>query len=110
MTYQLFQTALHWARESGDYEEFKHHTADALYAAHDERSAVEAIQHFVWDYAADRTADTLARSSGLTKSELARRYNLPLNTLQKWLYGGSTPSDYVLDLLAFAVLTDSLAG
>jgi DNA-binding transcriptional regulator YiaG len=110
MTYQLFQTALHWALESGDYEEFKHHAADSIYEeiglGFKTEERVQEILKFIWNHSFNRNVDFLICESGLGKSEFARAYNIPLNTLQKWLYTDTKPPEYLLDLLAFAIIQD----
>ena len=59
-------------------------------------------------YGSDRTIATVREITGLSRSEFARTYHLPLRTLENWESSGSanarTAPQYVLDLLAYAVI------
>lgn len=42
---------------------------------------------------------TLRKKSNMTQKEFAEKYNIPLRTIQKWERNGSTPPDYVIELV-----------
>lgn len=42
----------------------------------------------------------LRDSMGLSQSQFARMYDIPLSTLRKWEQGNARPPEYVLELLA----------
>lgn len=48
----------------------------------------------------------LHRISGRSLADLSREYRLPLRTLENWSGGQREAPPYVLQLLAFAILSD----
>ncbi len=61
-----------------------------------------------YTYGNDRTAETIRKLTGLSRAAFAREYNLPLRTLENWEGHGASARiapGYVLDLLAYAVIT-----
>lgn len=44
---------------------------------------------------------------GLSQSEFAKKYNIPVNSIQNWEQGQRKCPEYVLKLLERAVLEDS---
>jgi DNA-binding transcriptional regulator YiaG len=110
MTYKTFTNSIRLALDAAEYEEFQRHAADSIYEEigigfmSEER--VQEILKFIWNHSFNRNVDFLICESGLGKSEFARAYNIPLNTLQKWLYTDTKPPEYLLDLLAFAIIQD----
>ena len=41
----------------------------------------------------------IRKKSKLTQKEFADKYNIPVRTIQKWERNGSTPPDYVIELI-----------
>ena len=61
----------------------------------------------LWAYGQDRSVASLRKLSGLSRAAFARVYNIPLRTLENWESGSAnarTAPQYVLDLLAYAVI------
>ena len=50
----------------------------------------------------------LCKAHGLSISEAARRYNIPLRSLQHWVGGDREPPAYLAPLLEKAILYDEL--
>ena len=44
----------------------------------------------------DLTFTATAEQAGMTTSQLARRFNIPIRTAQEWARGDRTPPQYVL--------------
>lgn len=55
------------------------------------------------------TVKFLVLLSGLSRAKFARRYRIPLRTIENWALGVNSCSDYFLNLLAFSVVSDSAA-
>lgn len=51
-------------------------------------------------------SELIRTEAGLSRAEFSRRYNIPLRTLEEWDAGRREPSQWVIDLLARAVLED----
>lgn len=45
----------------------------------------------------------ILEKSGLNQSELSRKFNIPLRTIQNWSGKHAKPPEYVLELLNFAI-------
>lgn len=62
----------------------------------------------IYIYANDRRLATLRKLANLNRPDFSQRYGIPLRTLENWEATGESarraPS-YVLDLLAYAVIT-----
>ena len=41
----------------------------------------------------------IRKKTKLTQKEFADKYNIPVRTIQKWERNGSTPPDYVIELI-----------
>lgn len=46
-----------------------------------------------------KTIKTICETYGLTQAELARRFGIPLRTVQDWHAGRRTPPDYVVNMI-----------
>lgn len=55
----------------------------------------------------DSQIRTLCERYGLSQTELSRRYNIPLRTVQDWCSGRRTPQDYVVALLDRVLAIDT---
>lgn len=66
-----------------------------------------------WTYGQDRTAKTLRDITGLSRAAFARKYRIPLRTVENWECFGTSSArkapGYVVDLLAWAVINDIMA-
>ncbi len=49
---------------------------------------------------------SLRELSGLTQAAFSQRYGIPKRSIENWDSGKSTPPDYLLSLLCFAVYQD----
>lgn len=47
-----------------------------------------------------KTVKDLCQEYGLKQTELARRFGIPLRTVQGWYLGERMPPDYVLKMMA----------
>ena len=47
----------------------------------------------------DLTFTAIAEKAGMTTSQLARRFNIPLRTAQQWVSGDRTPPQYILQMM-----------
>lgn len=64
-----------------------------------------------WAYAHKRDAATIRQLTGLSRAAFAREYKLPLRSLENWECESSnsrSAAPYVLDLLAYAVISDTI--
>lgn len=42
---------------------------------------------------------TICEAYGLSQTELSRRFNIPIRTVQDWHAGRRTPPDYVVEMI-----------
>ena len=52
------------------------------------------------------TIKELCDQYGLSQSALARRFNIPLRTIQDWYAGRRTPPEYVVGMMAEILAND----
>ena len=95
MTFDLFCSLTVSAGEFADREPFvaEHGVtipADRLYD--------------VYAYAHDRSMNAIRAISGLSRAAFARAYRIPIRSLEDWEAGRRAAADYMLDLLAYAVI------
>ena len=64
-----------------------------------------AVLADVYAYAHDRSMTTIRAMTGLSRIAFSREYRIPLRTLESWEAGVRACPPYVLDLLAYAVIT-----
>ena len=53
-----------------------------------------------------RPSEYIRRLTNMSRAEFSKTYKIPVRTLEDWDAGRSTPTDYVIDLLARAVYSD----
>lgn len=47
-----------------------------------------------------KTIKTICKTYGLSQTALARRFGIPLRTVQAWHTGERTPPDYVVNMIS----------
>ena len=45
----------------------------------------------------------IRKETGLSQSKFAKRFGIPVRTLQQWEQGRSTPPDYVVRMIAYII-------
>lgn len=79
---------------------------DAMLALFDlEPADTQRRLGLAWDYAQARDCKTIRRMTGRSRADFCRFYGLPPRTVQDWERGVSNPPEYVLDLLAYSVIS-----
>lgn len=48
---------------------------------------------------ADNVFKELRRTQGLTQEEFAKKYSIPVRTLQRWEQGQNNPPEYIIKLI-----------
>ena len=59
----------------------------------------------IYAFAHEQTYRNLAQLCGATNRYVAKTYNVPVKTVEKWRSGYSNPAIYILNLLAADMLT-----
>lgn len=49
----------------------------------------------------------IRKKNKMTQKEFAEKYNIPIRTIQKWERNGSTPPDYVIELLDKSIFMEN---
>lgn len=60
----------------------------------------------IYVYAHEQTCESIRRIAKMTRAEFCREYHLPMRTVEDWDAGRREPPKYLLDALAFAVISD----
>lgn len=63
----------------------------------------------IYDYGHDRSVATVRRIAGMSRAAFSRGYRLPVRSVENWETvgpNGRTAPSYLVDLIAFAVLSD----
>lgn len=58
---------------------------------------------------AEKTIKTICKGYGISQTALARRFGIPLRTVQAWHTGERTPPDYVVNMISDLLEHDSKA-
>ena len=107
MNYQDFYRLLTDVSECDDFDTYAAEVGGSLPPEIDDARLLPLLSD-LWAYGKDRNVATLRKLTGLSRAAFARVYNLPLRTLENWESSGSanarTAPQYVLDLLAYAVI------
>ena len=100
MDYQTFRDLLAIAEQIDDRE--------AFFIAEPVQNMKDVEQYLwpIWSYAHDRTIKCIRAFTGMQRTSFVARYNLVYRTVTEWERGQRVPPPYLLDLLAFAVITD----
>lgn len=104
MTFETFYALTLDATEFSDPEAF---AAECGGSIPDELPVDQllAILVDVYAYAHDRSMNTIRSITGLSRAAFSRAYHIPIRTLENWDAGVNSAPAYVLDLLAYAVIT-----
>lgn len=107
MTYEDFR---HLTMDATEFDNVDDYIADVGGSVPSSVSDADLIRVLTdcYVYGNDPTAETIRKLSGLSQSEFARDYKIPKRTVENWEGHGAsarTAPPYVLDLLAFAVVT-----
>ena len=57
------------------------------------------------DFSFSGTIADIRAASGLSRAEFSRTYSIPVRSLEDWEAGHRVPPEYVVRLLAYAVLS-----
>lgn len=101
MVYSTFSDLLSIAEASYDFQEFSEKIP--YYSEY-----LEQYLWPIWHYAHDRSITCLRGFTRMSRVQFSGRYQLPYRTVTDWEHGLRVPPPYVLDLIAFAVITDRL--
>ena len=104
MTFHLFLDLLRFALTSPNYNEFVQ--SIKRLENYDEGLATTGILFSVWLYSVDRSCGKLRELTGWSRAKFCREYALPIRTVENWERKKTNPAQSVLDLLAFAVMSD----
>lgn len=106
MPYWMFAELLQKARESENYDAYylqaKSIIKKNIYES--EQYDVYLALSRIYEFAHDHTYKKLLELTGATNRSVARNYNIPPKTCEKWR-AGTKSVDYLLDLLAADMLT-----
>lgn len=107
MTYHDFQRVLMDATEFDQLEDYIADVGGSLPPSVPD-AQLTGILTDCWDYAHDRTLQTLRRITGESIANFAKSYKIPYRTLQNWSASNGANAHsappYVLDLLAYAII------
>lgn len=66
------------------------------------------VMRRIWDYSRSRDIVSIRKQTGLSQSNFAREFGIPLRTLQGWELGERTAPQYLTDLIAYVALTQEI--
>jgi len=104
ITYQNFRSLILDAADCENEEQYVAEAGSSVYADMDAAEIVTLL-HRIWLCHTGGLA-ALRKALGLSRAELSREYGIPIRTLENWDAGVADPPKYVLDLIAFALLSD----
>ncbi|MEA5151980.1 MAG: hypothetical protein VB039_05200 [Oscillospiraceae bacterium] len=104
--YQLLLNLVSDAPDCRDIDEYIAECGSTL-PTENVHVAVDALQN-IWAYAHTPGFPAILAASGLSLAAFARRYDVPLRSVEDWNAGRREAPRYVLDLLMSAVLGDLL--
>lgn len=104
MKYSLFLDLVRFALTSRDYNEFVRDIKQL--DGYDDDLTSTGILYSIWLYSVDRTCKKLRELTGWSRARFCREYALPVRTVENWELKNTNPGSAVLDLLAFAVMSD----
>lgn len=70
---------------------------------HDSRSDPQELSSF-YAFSFSGTVSDIRAASGLSRAAFCREYGIPIRTMENWEAGTASPPDYLIKLLAYAVL------
>lgn len=107
MTYEDFRRLTTAATEFADLNDYIAEEGGSVPADIPDAHLIPLLGD-IYLYAHNRTVSALRTITGLSRAAFAREYNIPTRTLENWesdSVNARTASPYVLDLLAYAVVT-----
>lgn len=104
MTFHLFLGLLRYAHTSPSYNEFVQ--SIKRLEDYDEDLTTTGILYSIWLYSVDSSCQKLRDLTGWSRAKFCREYALPTRTVENWERKKTNPAQSVLDLLAFAVMSD----
>ena len=104
MTYREFLDLYQYACASEDYNEFLHYAQDI--GVCDEELLSTGILYSVWLYCEDQSCNKIRELTGMSRAKFSREYGIPVRTVENWELKRTYPSDWTLNLLAYAVMQE----
>lgn len=104
MTHFVFHKLLFFARSSRNYNEFVRDIKEQDW--YEEDMTATGILYSIWLFSVDRSCNKLRELTGWSRARFCREYGLHVRTVENWESGKSHPTDSLLHLLAFAVMSD----
>lgn len=108
MTYQDFRRLALDATEIADFDRYIAEVGGSVPETVPDAQVIGLLAD-IHAYANDRTAQMVRTIAGMSRTDFARAYNIPYRTAQNWetdTANARTAPDYLLDLLAYAVIAD----
>lgn len=104
MKFNLFLNLLRYAMMSKNFKEF----VDSVHEieGYTDDVASTGILFSIWHYSVDHTCNKLRELTGMSRAKFCREYQFHVRTVENWELKGTHPGNAVLDLLAFAVMSD----
>lgn len=104
MKFNLFLNLLRYAMMSKNFKEF----VDSVHKieGYTDDVAATGILFSIWHYSVDHSCNKLRELTGWSRAKFCREYALPVRTIENWEHDKSFPGYHILDLLAFAVMSD----
>lgn len=104
MKFKTFYEMLRYAMLSRNFNEFTENARKV--EGYTEDIAATGILFSIWLFSVDHTCKKLRELTGWTRAKFCREYNLPVRTVENWDLRRTEPTANIIDLLAFAVLSD----
>ena len=109
MTYEDFRRLIMDASEFDSLDAYIADVGGSVPASVPDADVIRVLTD-CYTYGHSRTAATIRGLTGMSKAAFARAWNVPLRTLENWESRTATNArqapPYVLDLLAYAVITE----
>ena len=108
MTYQDFRRILLDASEFEDVEHYIAEVGGSLPETIHDKDVIPLMSD-LYAFSREHSARCIREIAGLSQADFSREYKIPKRTLENWETNGQssrTAPEYVLDMLAYAVICD----
>lgn len=73
-----------------------------------DESAVVQLMTMIWAIRGGMTIKAIAQEAGTSVRRFGMTYGIPVRTLENWSSGVNRPSEWLLPLIAYAVIADAM--
>lgn len=105
MTYSQYLDLLRLAMAAKDYNQYTEYVREKM-DDYEPEFETNGVMFSAWLFSVDYTCRKLRELTGMGRAKFCREYSLPVRTVENWDKKKTHPSDSMLRLIGFAVLSD----